>query len=82
MTDLEILIKDGCTEKEADKHLCRGTIVYRDFEENFEKYVSGWSDLDDKELERMEDMVRTREPIADWGIVEAEGKHFYIAYCL
>ena len=29
MTDLEILMKDGCTRSDAERHLKNGTIVFR-----------------------------------------------------
>jgi hypothetical protein len=41
MTSLEILMADGCTRAEAERHLERGTAVFegQDFEAHFEDYM-------------------------------------------
>ena len=70
---IEILMEDRCTKSEAEKHLKNGTIIFEDFEENFEKYM-------DEEVYR--NMIETGEPITDWGVVKLEGKTYYIQYVL
>ena len=47
---IEILIEDGCTKSEAEKHLNRGALVLDDFEENFDTYMKEW-DYDEEEKE-------------------------------
>lgn len=32
MTDVEILMKNGCTKTEAEKHLKNGSTIFTDFE--------------------------------------------------
>lgn len=81
MTDLEILMMDDCTRSEAKKHLERGTVVFEgeDFEEHFEDYM--W-DADAQERERYKIMIEEKKPVTDWGVVEHEGKTWYIMYVL
>ena len=83
---VEILINDGCTKREAEKFFERGTTVFTDFEENFEDYMSEWKSgyCDEGDYEEMvsgyRNMIETGIPATDWGIVETEGKKFYIMY--
>lgn len=35
MTDIEILMQDGCTRSEAEKHLNRGAIIYRESDREY-----------------------------------------------
>lgn len=81
MTDIEILMMDGCTRSEAEKHLQRGSAVIDDLEEHSEEYMSEW-DMDEEEREKVQEMIRTKKPMTDWGIVQDGGKTYYIAYCL
>ena len=41
MNNIEILMKDGCTKSEAEKHLERGATVFdsKDFEIHFDEYM-------------------------------------------
>lgn len=87
--EIEILMMDRCTKSEAEEHLKNGTIIYEDFEENFDKYMKEWETVyvEDSEdyIELVEDMRRMVEsgiPVKDWGIVKDEGKTYYIEYCL
>lgn len=81
MNEIKILMMDGCTESEAKKHLERGTIVYDDLQEHFEDYANEWQ-LDKEEREAIKNMINTKEPAQDWGVVNLEGKTFFIQYCL
>ena len=78
---IEILMEDRCTKSEAEKHLKNGTIIFEDFEENFEKYMEEW-DIEEEEREVYRNMIETGEPITDWGVVKLEGKTYYIQYVL
>ena len=81
MSDLEVLMKDTCTESEAKTHLDRGTVVFSDLEEHFDDYMSEWGmDEDDRDLIRS--MIKSKEPLPDWGVVQDEGKTYYIMYAL
>lgn len=42
MTEIEILMYDGCTASEAQKHLERGTLIIDDLEEHFNDYMLEW----------------------------------------
>lgn len=79
--EIEIIMKDRKTESEAKKHLEKGSIVFDDFEENFEKYMKEWL-YDDEEIAACKNMIETKEPLQDWGVVDYEGKTYYIMYVL
>ena len=81
MNEIKILMMDGCTESEAKKHLERGTMVYRDLPESFDKYAEEWQ-LDEEEREAIRNMIDTKEPAKDWGAVEIDGKVYFIQYVL
>ena len=87
--EIEILMDDRCTRAEAEKHLKNGTIIFEDFEENFEKYMVEWKSgyAEDSEdytemVESYKNMIETGEPVTDWGIVKKDGKTYYIMYLL
>ena len=81
MDEIKILMMDGCTESEAKKHLERGTIVYSDMAENFDKYAEEWQ-LDEEEREAIRNMIDTKEPAHDWGVAEIDGNTYFIQYVL
>ena len=81
MKDIDILMMDGCTEAEARKHLERGAIVFEDFEENFEMYMQEWN-IDSADRAEYERMINEKIPVMDWGVVEHDGKTYYIGYVL
>lgn len=79
--EIEILMQDGCTRAEAEKHLKDGTIIFEDFEENLESYLDEW-DIDEEDRNTYRKMVTDKIPVTDWGIVEQDGKTYYIMYVL
>ena len=79
--DIEILMKAGSTESEAKNHLKNGTIVFDDFEEHFEDYMSEWA-CDEDDIERYRKMIETKAPVEDWAVVCEDGKAYYIMYVL
>ena len=81
MNEIKILMMDGCTESEAKKHLERGTMVYSDMAENFDKYAKEWQ-LDEEEREAIRNIIDSKEPAQDWGVVEIDGKLYFIQYVL
>ena len=81
MTDVEVLMKDGCIQSEAENHLKKGTQVMDDFEEHFEDYMIEWS-VSDEDAEDYKRMIETKIPLSDWGIVQTEDNTYYIAYVL
>lgn len=80
--EIKILMEDNCTKAEAEKHLNNGSIVFEDFEENLESYIEELSMGDEEDAEEYRTMVRTKKPRGDWGVVEQDGKTYYIMYCL
>ena len=83
--EIEILIKDRCTRAEAEKLLKNGSTVYEDLEENLEKYLDERKYLDDEDnnfTDSVKKMVETKQPMVDWGIVNDNGKTYYIEYVL
>lgn len=83
MGNLEILMLDGCTKSEAEKHLKYGTVVFygEDFEKNIDSYMDE-RDADEEERAEYRRMIDEKKPAADWGIVEHDGKTWYIMYVL
>ena len=81
---IEILMEDGCTKLEAEKHLKNGTVVFDDFEENLDSYIKEFSDEDviGFDEKSFREMVKTKKPLPDWGVVEKDGKTYYIMYAL
>lgn len=83
--EIEILIEDRCTRAEAEKLLKNGSTVYEDLEENLEKYLDEWKYLDEEDnnfTDSVKKMVETKQPMVDWGIVNDNGKTYYIEYVL
>lgn len=83
MTDLEIMMMDRCTKSEAEKHLKNGSIVFNgeDFEKHFDSYMEEWG-IDEDERAEYKTMIDSKKPVTDWGIVEHDGKTWYIMYVL
>ena len=79
--EIEILMEDRHTRSEAEKHLKNGTTIFEDFEENFESYLNEW-DIDEEDRNEYRRMANEKIPATDWGIVEKDGKTYYIMYVL
>ena len=67
--------------KEAEKHLKNGSVVFDDFEQNFDSYMKEW-DFNEEEEEAYRKMIASKHPATDWGIVERDGNTYYIMYAL
>lgn len=79
--EIELLMMDRCTKSEAEKHLKDGSIVFEDFEENIENYLNEWN-IGESDKDEYRKMVMNKIPVRDWGIVEDNGKTYYIMYVL
>lgn len=79
--EIEILMMDGCTKAEAEQHLKNGSIIFEDFEENFERCMEEWKE-EEEDILMYRKMIDEKIPVPDWGIVEDGGKTYYIMYCL
>ena len=79
--EIELLMKDGCTKAEAERHLANGSAVIEDFEEHFADYMAEWS-IPAEDQPAYKRMITDKVPVADWGIVEDGGKTYYIMYAL
>ena len=79
--EIELLMKDGDTRSEAEKHLKDGTMIIEDLAENLESYLDEW-DVEEEDREAYRNMVENKISVAGWGIVEDGGKTFYIMYVL
>lgn len=77
--EIEILMNDGCTQYDAERHMKNGTLIYEmdEFMKNADEYLSY---MEEKEefLEQIKDGVAPE----DWGIAEYEGQKYIIQYCL
>ena len=83
--NVEILMEDGCTRKEAEKHLNNGTVVYtlEDFTENFEFMKNFHEDADEIEADKkIKKMLETKIPMDGYSFVKYDGKEWLISYCL
>lgn len=80
---IEILMLDRCTKSEAEKHLKNGSTVFEgdDFEKFFDDYMKEWS-IEEDDIEEYRKMITDKIPARDWGIVEDNGKTYYIMYVL
>lgn len=83
MTNLEIMMMDGCTKSEAEKCLRNGSVIFdgEDFEKNFDNYMDEW-DISDEDKAEYKSMIDNKKPVLDWGIVENGGMVWYIMYVL
>ena len=79
--EIELLMLDRCTKSEAEKHLKNGSTIFEDFEENIESYLDEW-DIEEEDKDEYRKMVTDKIPARDWGIVEDNGKTYYIMYVL
>lgn len=79
--EIELLMLDRCTKSEAEKHLKNGSTIFEDFEENIESYLDEWN-IEEKDKDEYRKMVIDKIPARDWGIVEDNGKTYYIMYAL
>lgn len=79
--EIEILIADGCTKNEAERHLERGAVIYElgDFIKNKEEYLYSFDEEEKKDFMNLVDSGTAPE---DWGLVEYEGCKYLIQYCL
>jgi len=81
--NVEILMEDHCTRKEAERFLKNNTVVYelKDFTEHFGQFMEDWQE--DKEgIEAYKKMLETKEPMSGYNFVEYNGKEYLISYCL
>ena len=79
--EIELLMLDICTKSEAEKHLKNGSTIFEDFEENIESYLNEWN-IEEEDKNEYRKMVTDKIPARDWGIVEDNGKTYYIMYVL
>ena len=79
--EIDILLEDGCTRREAEKHLKNGTTIYEDFDENCEAYLDEW-DIEEEYREAYRNMAKEKVPVKDWGVVNRSGKTYFIMYVL
>ena len=83
LDDIAILMLDGCTQAEAEKHLQRGAKIFEadDLTAHFADYMQEWG-IDEEEQEAYKEMLDSEKSLPDWGIVEQDGKTYYIQYVL
>ena len=79
--EIELLMLDRCTKSEAEKHLKNGSTIFEDFEENIESYLDEWN-IEEEDKDEYRKMVTDKIPARDWGIIEDNGKTYYIMYVL
>lgn len=77
--EIEILMLDGCTRSEAERHLEMGSVVFSDFQENINLYAKELAAFPEEELR---EMAEAEKPMEDWSVVKDDGKTYFIMYCL
>lgn len=80
---IEILMQDGSTRKEAEKHIAAGAVVLEeeDFRTHFSDYMEEWGVENDDQKPYLE-MLEKKIPLPDWGVVEYGGEWYFIEYVL
>ena len=76
-SNVEILMEDRCTRKEAERLLKNSTVVYelKDFTEHFGQFMEDWQE--DKEgIEAYKKMLETKKPMSGYSFVEYNGKEY------
>ena len=83
MKDIELLMLDGCTKVEAERHLQRGATVFEgdDLAAHFAEYMQEWG-ADEEEQAAFRQMLDSKKPLTDWGVVEQDGNTYFIQYVL
>ena len=76
---IKILMMDKCTRIEAEKYFKNGTEIFVDFEEHFEDYMKEWC-MEEDDITRHKKMIDEKIPMINWGIVDVDGKTYYIMY--
>lgn len=81
--NVEILMEDRCTRKEAENHLNNGTVVYtlEDFTEHFDQFMEDFQQ-DADGIEAYKKMLETKIPMVGYSFVKYDGKEWLISYCL
>lgn len=82
---VDILMEDYCTFDEAVKHIKNGVWIYKaeDFENNLDDYLDDWGiESTDEEADKYCEMIKTGRPLDCWGVVDHDGKRYYIEYNL
>ena len=78
---IEILMKDGYTEREAKDALERGCTIYDNLEEHLDEYLEEFKTYMDSEIaEKIRCLVEKQEEFEDWSIVKLDGKRYYIMH--
>lgn len=81
---IEIVKKDVMSLHDAKRYVDTDhCIVYEDLAENLESYLKEWfpDEEDDADLiDDIREMIRSGKPAQDWGVVEANGRTYYIEY--
>lgn len=83
--DVDILMKDRCTVQEAMSRLMNGTVTIFDRDDLafFIEEMRADGGYEPEEIEAHEEMLKTGNPLTDWGVVEDDqGTPFFIMYVL
>lgn len=85
MKDLEILLADGNTKREAEQRIEKHTYTIYKADTFEEENMMDWiteTDSEDRaeEIEAFRKMVREGIPVADWSVCEHDGIRYLIAY--
>lgn len=82
--ELEILMEDRCTKKEAERLLNNGTTVWAESEilKNLKMFFAEMCVEDEEEKEPYMEMLKGGKPVTDWSVVEYDGRKYYIMYVL
>lgn len=76
--EIEILMEDNCTRKEAEKYLKTGTVIYDSFEEFRQSEIEAGTPED--ELTTIEEL--REKSLSGLSAVTYEDHEYIITYCL
>ena len=81
MTDFKIIMEDGNSKEETKLYLKNGSMVFdkEEFVKNFNSYMIKWC-FDRRRITRLKKMIDTDVPAPNWGVVNKNGKVYYIKY--
>lgn len=78
--EVELLMKDGDTRSEAEKHLKDGAMIIEDLEENLENYLDEWG-VEEEDREAYRNMIEKRSRLQTGESLKMAEKLFILCMC-
>lgn len=78
--EVELLMKDGDTRSEAEKHLKDGAVIIEDLAENLGSYLDEW-DVDEEDRGAYRNMIEKRSLLQAGELLKMAEKLFISCMC-